>query len=1027
MVGAAARGRRPSAGPASPIQARVLGGFEVTVAGRVVSRAAWQRVSAERLVKLLLVTPGHRVTREAAAEILWPDAAPQASRANLRKAVYFAHDALGSGDALVVDVRSVGFEPDRLDLDLDRLQEAFRVLSTGSATSGQDGRLAELDRATEVVLDLGSRELLPDDPYEDWLFAPRERLRSRWQTVALTAARHAHESGRTSEAHELAGRLLDRDPTDEAAHRLAIELYAAEGRHHAARRQLELCRAALRENLDVDPSPETEALLRAAVAKAERAGTEPPVPRLIARREELQQIEPLLDRVAAGHLAALVIRGPAGIGKSRLLREVVSYARAAGWSATEWQAVEATRSLAYGPFRIGLAGTIGPEELAQLEEPASSGIATVIPSLGVRPRLAFAERPALVSALVTALGRLAAIRPAVIAVDDLPWLDRASLETLGAVVSGLPNAPILLATTYRDDEPTGEAPAALVDQIRRAGGLELTLGPLAPRDVEPLLLGHLGGESIEPRLARLAHEHSAGNPLFCLELLRAARDHGRVRLDGGRWAIASGSVADEIPDSVRRLVAGRASALPGPARDLLAAVAELGAGVSFDTLAAMLPDPPGGLVAVLDAALDSGLLVERGTGYAFAHPLFRLVVRGSVPPGRRGAFHLAAARALASVGPEASVEDLCVAAAASADPAGIADHALAACELGIEGAVPLAVAFGFEGGDREARVFDHGAAIGLLERALAAWRRLPPGDASAYRASAACARLGAQYLLRGDETAATAACRNAIDAARTPEELVQAYVALRYISYRHGDFEAGLSVLAEGMARLPPDATAMRARLQAEIGWSLARLRRLPEALEALAGTAGILEDLGDRPGAMTALDALGVLLRMLGRVEESIVQLERSLTLALELHDSRGELYARIHLVGSLTSAGHPARARPHAERSLELARMMGDRYLESVAAWKAAEMSDSLGDTEAAAGLRRHELDLLAGIGGNAHNEALAHAHLAVLLGRAGDPAAVGEARAARELARRSEESGYPERIGRVLALGDWNALEG
>ncbi len=276
MVGAVARGRWPSVGPFSPVQARVLGGFEVTVAGRVVPRAAWQRVSAERLVKLLLVTPGHRVARESAAETLWPGAAPQASRANLRKAVYFAHDALGSGDAPVTDVRSVGFDPDRLDLDLDRLQQAFGVLAAGSPAPGQNSRQADLDRATEVVLELGSRELLPDDPYEDWLFAPRERLHSRWQTVALAAARHVHESGRTSEAHELVAQLLDRDPTDEAAHRLAIELYAAEGRHHAARRQLELCRAALRENLDVDPSPETEAALRAAVAKAERARTEPP-------------------------------------------------------------------------------------------------------------------------------------------------------------------------------------------------------------------------------------------------------------------------------------------------------------------------------------------------------------------------------------------------------------------------------------------------------------------------------------------------------------------------------------------------------------------------------------------------------------------------------------------------------------------------------------------------------------------------------------------------------------------------------
>ena len=113
-------------------------------------------MSAERLVKLLLVTPGHRLAREAAAEILWPDAAPAASRAGLRKAIHFAHQALDESDALVVDTRSVGLDTSRLALDLDRLQAAFDVLASGgepagSAEAGADGAPA-IDRATDTIL-----------------------------------------------------------------------------------------------------------------------------------------------------------------------------------------------------------------------------------------------------------------------------------------------------------------------------------------------------------------------------------------------------------------------------------------------------------------------------------------------------------------------------------------------------------------------------------------------------------------------------------------------------------------------------------------------------------------------------------------------------------------------------------------------------------------------------------------------------------------------------------------------------------
>lgn len=1031
MIREAPHVRRPSvASPGRVVRATVLGGLEVAVAGHVVERVAWQRISAERLVKLLLVTPGHRLSRETAAEILWPDATPDASRAGLRKAIHFAHQALDGSDALVTDTRSVWFDASRLELDLDRLQAAFDVLATGGvgtepARARPDGVQA-MDRATETVLALGSLELLPDDPYEDWLFAPRERLRSRWQTLALEGAREAHARGRLLAAHELIEQLLERDPTDEAAHRVAIELYAEEGRHHAARRQLELCRAALRESLDADPSPETEAVLQTSVARAERAGTQPPVPRLVARRDELQRVEPLLDRIAAGRPAVLLIRGPTGIGKSRLLGEVVSYGRAAGWSAIEWQAVEATRSLAYGPFRFGLAGAVGRDELSALDEPGSSAIATVAPDLGLRPGVAFAERPALVAALVAALERVAQQCPLVIAIDDLPWLDPASYEVLDAIISGLAQVPVLIAGTVRDDEPAAGTTTAFSELVRRTGGLDLPLRPLAQRDVEPLVLAHFGGDSVEPGLARLAFERSAGNPLFLLECLRAGRDRGWVRLSGARWS-AAGSPVDEVPDSVRRLVAARTGRLAGPARDLLAAAAELGSAVSFDALAAMLPGLPGGLVVALDDALESGLLQERGTGYAFAHPLYRLAVHESTRFGRRGTFRIAAARALAGVRSTATADELVGAAAASSDPASVADHALAACAMGIPGAAELAVAFGFEAGDRERRLFDQAAATDFLERSMDVWRHLPPGAASTFAASTAWTRLGGLCLVRGDEEAAMRACREAIGTARNPGELASAYIALHYVPYRHGDFDSGLSILDEALARLQEGAEPWRARVQAEVGWLLLRLRRLPESLVALEASVATLDRVDDRPGAMRALDALGVVLRMLGRDDESIARLDRSLSLSLDLHDSRGELWARIHLCGSLTQAGRPGRARPHAERSLELAMMMGDRYLESVAAWKAAEMMDALDDVAAAIGLRRRELALLAGIGGNAHNETLAHAHLAVLLARDGARSdAAAEARLARALSVRSEEAGYADRIERALRMQDWKDLD-
>ena len=253
-----------------------------------------------------------------------------------------------------------------------------RTIRPGTAAAGQAS-----GAALATVLELGARTLLPDDAYEDWLTLPRERLRSRWQDVALAVAERAVGAGRTDDAQLALERVLDRDPTDEAAHRFLIRLYAAQGRHHAARRQFELCRRALLEGLDAEPSPETVEALREAEQGAGRAAIRPSASAtapLIGRGLELQRVEPLLDRVADGRPAALIVSGPTGVGKTRLLEAVREYAAGAGWRELAWQATETTRAVAFGPFATRFAGLLADADVGTWAEPERSAAATLAPA-----------------------------------------------------------------------------------------------------------------------------------------------------------------------------------------------------------------------------------------------------------------------------------------------------------------------------------------------------------------------------------------------------------------------------------------------------------------------------------------------------------------------------------------------------------------------------------------------------------------------------------------------------------------------
>jgi tetratricopeptide (TPR) repeat protein len=281
-------------------------------------------------------------------------------------------------------------------------------------------------------------------------------------------------------------------------------------------------------------------------------------------------------------------------------------------------------------------------------------------------------------------------------------------------------------------------------------------------------------------------------------------------------------------------------------------------------------------------------------------------------------------------------------------------------------------------------------------------------------------------MYAGDDNAARAGFHAAISTARTPEELARAYTDYYWLPYRHGDFEGGLSILEEALARLPADATVARARVDGWVGWTLGRLHRLDESIAHLTDAARVLGASDDREGAMRVFDQLGIMLEMVHRSDEAIEWLERSLAITLELRDLKGEAM-RTHLGTALTRSGHPGRARPHLERALEITHQMGDRYLESVAAWAIAEMEDALGNYGVAKEMRVRELSLLASVGGNPHNEALSHAHLAHLARLAADTAAAdAEAAEARRLAAASPHVGYAARIEEALAVERWADLE-
>jgi DNA-binding SARP family transcriptional activator len=226
----------------SQLNLRLLGEFRAEIDNRAVPPDAWRQGRAAALVKLLAISPRHRLSRERLIEALWPGVSPDAGGANVRKAVHFARRALGREHALAVRDGSVELWPaGQITTDVERFEAACaRAFASGEGEAFREAAALYPD------------DLLPDDAVELWAEDPRRVLRETYLNILRRAGTWS--------------RLIEVEPTDEEAHRELIRAHLEAGNRQAAIRQFERLREVLREELGVGPDPQTVELYERVLA-----------------------------------------------------------------------------------------------------------------------------------------------------------------------------------------------------------------------------------------------------------------------------------------------------------------------------------------------------------------------------------------------------------------------------------------------------------------------------------------------------------------------------------------------------------------------------------------------------------------------------------------------------------------------------------------------------------------------------------------------------------------------------------------
>ncbi|HTL36409.1 MAG TPA: AAA family ATPase [Kofleriaceae bacterium] len=395
---------------------------------------------------------------------------------------------------------------------------------------------------------------------------------------------------------------------------------------------------------------------------------------LIGRAGEMARLDAVLARVRGGGRGAVVIAGEAGIGKTRLAREVMAKATAAEMLVLHGRAHLDAVELAYAPVHEAY-GRL----LRGLGDKARGKLVSGLPDLarlfgelaGKTPAPISdpaVERTRLFDAVARLTERLATESPVVIVIDDLQWADSASIGVL-AHLARAEVARVLVVATLRGTIESIEGPAAaLLAQWRRAGADELTLGRLADRDVDALVATRLGAKTDDAIVANV-RTRAGGVPLFVEQLVRALVDQGHVIDAGGRWIIAAGRGAMsgsedgtasatsagtfgnlELPPVIRDLVAARLVRLDERDRAIIDALAVAGDRAEHNAIVAATGLGDNDILARTNTLRAAGLMVADDGGYALGHPLIGEVALRALAPELRRRMHLAFARHIENAG-----------------------------------------------------------------------------------------------------------------------------------------------------------------------------------------------------------------------------------------------------------------------------------------------------------------------------------------------------------------------------------------
>ncbi|GAA1826042.1 helix-turn-helix transcriptional regulator [Agromyces salentinus] len=670
-------------------------------------------------------------------------------------------------------------------------------------------------------------------------------------------------------------------------------------------------------------------------------------PAMIGRDADLAGLITRLDEVRSGAPFSVIIGGEAGIGKTRLVRE---FARRIGGEARVLvgQCVDlGTVAAPYAPVKAALRALVaeeGAERVLEAVGPGQAALLALLPELaasevdggsgrahanGTPPR-GDAASSQLHEAIAVLLETLSRERPIVFVIEDLHWIDAASLALLRFLMRALGSSRVLTVLTYRSEDVTrGHPVRAFLAEADRDRWVERhELGRLSHADAMAMIA------SLRPEAADAQHgvdavvRRSDGVPFLIEEL---------IGIDGC-------SDDSEVPETLRDLLLARYERLSEPTQRLLRLLSIGGVRVSHTMLQAVHEGAGFDIDEAAREAVLGGVLTVEGDDYAFRHALVREAIQADLLPGERARFHAryavayeAAAGGSRRLAAEISYHWLGANDAARAFPATIRAMAEA----------------------RAAAAYASAAQLG--ERAIGLWQVVPDAEATAGMSKLELMGRTASHLRNaGEGERGLALIRAALDECPPDDPQYPRLLRDTGIYLANVGREGSIPFLEQALAALGDDGSEeLRATVLIALAGRLMIESRLDEATAVAREALAAAERLGSTRFASTATNIQGISVANNGDVEAGLALLARAGELAAD--DPASQLRYLVNASDMQYLVGNFDEAVRLAEQGLGEARLRGvERSSGVILASNAVDPLLALGEWQRAEALTERALAL-------------------------------------------------------------------